>query len=87
MHNDKQAELERQVANLTTEVAFLKRIIVFGVIALGLLFAMVLAAPALIMIVAAIGIVICGAIYVAATLGSALSRRAQRKRQPHIIQS
>lgn len=85
MHDDKQAELEKQVASLTAEVASLKRIILTGVITVGILFVMALIAPGLIMIVAAAGLVVCAAVYVAATLGSALSRRAQRKKQLHIV--
>jgi len=83
--SDKQVELEKQVANLTAEVARLRRIILIGFSLLGIFLAFAFFAPGLIFIVFAAGIVLWGVAFIGATLGSALSRRSQRKRSRFVL--
>lgn len=84
--NERQTELEKQVANLTSEIGRLKRSIRVGLLSLAILFAVIFIAPGMLTIVITIAIVLWAVVYLGATFGSVLSRRVQRlKKLNHLI--
>ena len=84
MNDDRQAELEKQVAKLAAEVASLKRFITIGFIVLGVLLVVAFTAPAMVGAVAAIGLAIWAVAHIGSSIGRTLIRRSQRKKRPYI---
>ncbi|HEY4415102.1 MAG TPA: hypothetical protein VGO57_05370 [Verrucomicrobiae bacterium] len=82
---DREAELEKQVAELTTKVARLRRLVIAGFIGLGILLALGLNTSPVMISMLVIGFMVWGIVYIGATLASAWSRRSQRKRGSHVM--
>ncbi len=83
--NDKQIELERQVAELTREVTHLRRSMVIGFVLLGVLLVVGFVDRDLLMMAAAIGMVLWAVAYLGDTFASLMSRRLQHKRGRDVL--
>ena len=76
---DRHTELERQISHLTTEVARLRRLVIIGFAALGVLLVAGVIDRDLPMMIAAIGIVIWALAHLSLSLGGALRSYYRRK--------
>jgi 4-hydroxybenzoate polyprenyltransferase len=82
--NDIQADLEKQVANLTLEVARLRRSMFIGFVVLGTLLAVGFIMPALLWCALALGILVFAVAFIGAFLGTIFSRSPRMKRYDHV---
>jgi len=75
----KQTELERRVADLTVEIARLRRSVLIGFIVMGILLVVGFVNRDLVVVVAAIGIALWAVAHIGASLGTAVSRRVRNR--------
>lgn len=78
--SDRHTELERQISHLTAEVVRLRRLMVIGFAALGVLLVASFIDRDLPMMIAAIGIVVWALTHLSMSLGGALRSYYRRRR-------